>query len=222
VLNELEWSEADASASVVVHGGYTCENLACNPAAPSIMGIAAANATGTETGDFLGGGRLYVLPTLGIRKFSLHEDVAYTLMSFVILLPAVAACITFLCQRAAGLFLRHRALMFVAPAIVLLLQVRLLTSWLSNTNQAVVTAWLFPLALPLITTIDLVVSPRSGPLSFRLPLAALTICVPTFLVLELHRFRTTSQAVATSKWASWPELMGLCSSSHACGAPQGI
>ena len=167
MLNELEWSEADASASVVVHGGYTCEKLACNPAAPSIMGLAAANATGTENGDGGEGQRLYVLPTLGIRKFSLHEDVAYTLMCFVILLPAVAACISaltrciarlvcmrdapcchkllmlmtgvpaaFLCQRAAGLFLRHRALMFVAPAIVLLLQVRLLTSWLSNTKCA--------------------------------------------------------------------------------------
>ena len=100
----------------------------------------------------------------------------------------------------------------------MLLQVWLLLSWLSSDGASLL-SWLVPLALPLVTSIDLLLSRRSGPLSFRLPLAALTLFAPTFMILELHRLRSEPlRSLRPPVWAHWPTWMGLCSSANTCGA----
>lgn len=48
---------------------------------------------------------------------------------------------------------------------------------------------LVPLLLPVLTAVDLLSSPRSGPLAFRLPAAALALLTPLFVLLELRRLQ---------------------------------
>lgn len=73
-----------------------------------------------------------------------------------------------------------------------------------------------PLGVPFATAVDLVVSPRSGPLSFRLPLATLTLLAPTLMILELHRLRT-SRVRPPAGWDYWPEWLSLCPRPRECG-----
>ena len=128
--------------------GNTCEHFAC-PFAAGKLGIDGSNGRTNGTNGAIGKReqRLYVLPGLGVHQFSLLEDVGYTVTSFAMLLPAFAACITFLCHGAASLFLRHRALLLMAPLLIMLLQIWLLTSWLSSAEASLI-SWLLPLALP--------------------------------------------------------------------------
>ena len=76
------------SQAVAVQGGDNiCERFACHLGRSS-------NSDGDGDGDRLDGEQsLYMLPKLGVHKFSLHEDITYMFLSIVILLPAVVACI---------------------------------------------------------------------------------------------------------------------------------
>ena len=173
---------------------------------------------GGEVGGGGGGGRLYVLPTLGVRRYTLHEDLQYVALTLTMVLPALAACASFVSHGLAASFLRHRAMLLLVLLLVLAVQIGLLHSQLSSSHSASATSWLIPLALPFATAVDLLTSRRLGSFSFRLPVAALTLTAPVFMLLELHRLRAAPQPIAPS-WAEWPEWMGLCARARSCGAP---
>ena len=52
---------------------------------------------------------------------------------------------------------------------------------------------LIPLVLPCLTAFDLLTSPRSGHLPFRIAAAALTLLTPLFVLLELRRLESLQQ-----------------------------
>jgi hypothetical protein len=164
-------------------------------------------------------GRLYVLPNLGVRSYTLHEDLQYLALTLVMLLPTLAACISFLSHGLAACFLRHRALLLLLLLLVLAVQIVSLHTQLSASRSATATSWLLPLALPFASAVDLLASRRHGAMSFRLPFAALTLTAPIFMLLELQRLRSAPQPMVPASGTEWPEWMGLCKSARACGAP---
>ena len=70
---------------------------------------------------------------------------------------------------------------------------------------------LIPLVLPCLTAIDLIVSERSGPLTVRLPAAALALLTPLFVLLELRRLHAIEL----------PELPAAAGAADSAGAASG-
>ena len=220
---------AEAAAMVALpdeEAHRRCERLGCggqhvafSDSSLIITGVGSPTSTGNAAASGGVGKRLYVLPRLSVRRYTLHEDFQYVLLTLTMLLPALAASISFLSHGLAACFLRHRAILLLVLLVCITGQLIVLHAQLSTSHSASATSWLLPLALPFVTAVDLLTSRRLGSFSFRLPVAALTFTAPVFMLLELQRLRAAPQPmVPTGAWApEWPEWMGLCTARKGCG-----
>ena len=205
-----------------------CEHVGCGGlASPDERPLASGKGeygggkvVGTEVGDdglHNGRARLYVLPALGVRQYTLHEDLQYIALTVALMLPTFAGCSYFLFHGLAACFLRHKALLLLLLLLILAAQIAVMHIQLSASCSISFLLRAVPLALPLASAIDLMTSRRHGDLSLRFPLAILTVAPPVIMLLELRRLRTSNRMPPHG--TGWLDRMELCSSARACGAP---